>query len=255
MPALNTANSIDTEAISLFSMQTDPPSSSPLRPAVSPITPVADVGQLAFHEQPARFPSTSAFVYQPFCVPSSEDNDLDVIAVRSALSLLQLQRERSKRNIKSLEALKRAAVGDPHAFMYEVQAQRLHCSRSSTDPLGPTFLEIPVDGNAAAGNLESHGRDGKYAEPPAVVSVKPPAFPSIPKAQNVIRCPPVNWAKYHVVGEGLDNLHDNQKQVSISENDLAPTQRSIMCPYSPFIDHASELNPMKTNEISAHAPF
>ena len=35
-------------------------------------------------------------------------------------------------------------------------------------------------------------------------------FPKLPEPQNVFRCPPVNWAKYHVVGESLDKLHEEQ---------------------------------------------
>lgn len=32
----------------------------------------------------------------------------------------------------------------------------------------------------------------------------------LPKPQNVIRCPPVNWNQYAVVGESLDKLHQDQ---------------------------------------------
>ncbi|KAL9067567.1 MAG: hypothetical protein Q9157_006771, partial [Trypethelium eluteriae] len=35
-------------------------------------------------------------------------------------------------------------------------------------------------------------------------------FPKLPGMQNIFRCPPVNWAKYHVVGESLDKLHEEQ---------------------------------------------
>ena len=37
------------------------------------------------------------------------------------------------------------------------------------------------------------------------------SFPPIPLPQNIVRCPPVNWAKYHVIGESLDKLHAEQQ--------------------------------------------
>ena len=36
-------------------------------------------------------------------------------------------------------------------------------------------------------------------------------FPPIPGPQNIVRCPPINWSKYHIVGESLDKLHEEQK--------------------------------------------
>lgn len=32
----------------------------------------------------------------------------------------------------------------------------------------------------------------------------------LPKPQTVVRCPPINWAQYGVVGESLDKLHAEQ---------------------------------------------
>src|SRR5262249_18341694 len=35
-------------------------------------------------------------------------------------------------------------------------------------------------------------------------------FPSLPTPQNIFRCPPINWAKYHISGEPLDRMHEEQ---------------------------------------------
>lgn len=40
----------------------------------------------------------------------------------------------------------------------------------------------------------------------------PPAWRTLPKPQNVVRCPPINWAQYGVVGESLDKLHAEQQR-------------------------------------------
>lgn len=37
-----------------------------------------------------------------------------------------------------------------------------------------------------------------------------PAWRKLPKPQTVVRCPPVNWSQYAVVGESLDKLHAEQ---------------------------------------------
>jgi hypothetical protein len=36
------------------------------------------------------------------------------------------------------------------------------------------------------------------------------SWSSLPKPQNIVRCPPVNWSQYAVVGESLDKLHAEQ---------------------------------------------
>lgn len=33
----------------------------------------------------------------------------------------------------------------------------------------------------------------------------------LPTAQNIVRCPPINWSQYAVVGDSLDKLHKDQQ--------------------------------------------
>ena len=71
----------------------------------------------------------------------------------------------------------------------------------------------------------------------------------IPGSQNVVRMPPVNWAQYHIVGESLDKLHEEQRRRPvggdvIGEEDLRPREGGrergeehvIARPYDPFVD-------------------
>jgi hypothetical protein len=39
----------------------------------------------------------------------------------------------------------------------------------------------------------------------------PKAWPKLPTPQNIVRCPPINWNQYAVVGESLDKLHADQQ--------------------------------------------
>lgn len=45
-------------------------------------------------------------------------------------------------------------------------------------------------------------REGRWKE----------GVPAIPRPQDVVRMPAVNWAKYGVVGESLDKLHEEQRE-------------------------------------------
>lgn len=69
---------------------------------------------------------------------------------------------------------------------------------------------------------------------------------TIPDPQNVIRMPPVNWAQYHVVGESLDRLHEEQRLRPTGgipaggdpSSLLASTRKEavVAAPYDPFVD-------------------
>ena len=64
-------------------------------------------------------------------------------------------------------------------------------------------------------------------------------FGTIPKPQNVVRMPPINWAKYHIVGEPLDKMHEEQRNRPFAgvprqdANQRAP-EHFIAAPYRPL---------------------
>ena len=68
------------------------------------------------------------------------------------------------------------------------------------------------------------------------------AYGPFPRPQNIVRCPPINWAKYHVVGEALDKLHEEQISHPTSgepqkDIDLARSPKyMIAAPYRPWTD-------------------
>ncbi|KAF2253047.1 hypothetical protein BU26DRAFT_213859 [Trematosphaeria pertusa] len=222
-------------------------SRSPNRPPVSPITPTVSVAQLAPIERPDPRnrvvpPPTATFRQQPPSVPISESENPDAIALRSAISLLQLQREKSKRDLKALEDLKAAAVSDPQGFVHSLREQRAQAAGAHHDILTPTLSDISESARREAGDgLEQ--RDGVARKDSADVdgaTTDLSKFPSIPQPQNVVRCPPVNWAKYHIVGEPLDRMHEEQRQYPGSlepprtqQGTKAPPH-AVAAPYSPL---------------------
>ncbi|KAF2498601.1 hypothetical protein BU16DRAFT_548320 [Lophium mytilinum] len=234
---------------------------SPRRPPVSPLTPVATLAQLATVPADSNVqerilpPQPATFMKQPAPVPISESENPDVIAMRSAISLLQLQREKSKRDLLTLEKLKTAAVAEPEAFVRELRAGRLQSANPASNILAPT-LDDPDAGGSSSGNegerLDAR-KDSADTSPPELKS----KFPPVPAPQNIFRAPPVNWAKYHIVGESLDKLHEEQRQRP-SSGEPSRDQRAplhvIAAPYSPFTDKIGELHPMQTRRGSKKPP-
>jgi murein DD-endopeptidase MepM/ murein hydrolase activator NlpD len=182
-------------------------------------------------------------------VPISESDNPDAIALRSAISLLQLQREKSKRDLKTLEELKAVAVSDPQGFVRSIQAQRIQPSKTNNDPLSPTLADVSgslLDSTFGAENEQRNGderKDSVDGESGADSSTK---FPTIPQPQNIIRCPPVNWAKYHIVGESLDKMHKEQRQYPGSvepprnQQGAKAPPHAVSAPYSPFTDSVGD---------------
>jgi hypothetical protein len=176
-------------------------------------------------------------------VAISESENPDAIALRSAISLLQLQREKSKRDLKALADLKSAAVSDPAAFARSIQDQRAHASPSNNHVLAPTLAGLAEEAHDAAHVPVVQPGAGEHKDL-TMTETKPstPKLPAIPQPQNVVRCPPVNWAKYHIVGEPLDKMHEEQRKwpgQSVpprTQSGARLPPHAIAAPYSPFTD-------------------
>lgn len=83
-----------------------------------------------------------------------------------------MQRQRAAADIQALNRVKDQAVEDPDAFVRDL----------------------------VAGKVNSEGAGGDSTR----------EWASLPKKQDVVRCPPINWSQYAVVGESLDKLHNEQ---------------------------------------------
>lgn len=204
--------------------------------------------------------------------PITFDDNPDVLALKSAITILQLQRQRATADIQALNRAKVAALEDPGAFVADLAAGRIGMAG---DPLlngpgsgGDGSSEDDDDGNDEDGDedqdpdedMKSEGSDGDDDKDDEEASSnpesrqdqdgdipmsgarlstsrpngntkrkiaatkksrvnktarQPPKDPSktwrtLPKPQTVVRCPPINWAQYAVVGEPLDKLHREQ---------------------------------------------
>ena len=219
-------------------------SASPPAPPYSPITPVLTTSDLA--------PSNGAFTYgpppdptprPPPPAPFSEEDNPDAMALRSAISILQIQRQQSLRDMKLLEQQKKLAVADPKGFAASLMAGRIKSTGAGALVVGPDpgmYAQESTNGDHMDGDGTDDEEEVKKAIP------EESKFADFPAQQNIVRCPPINWSKYHIVGESLDKLHEEQRRRPTSgepHTDAEPArapEHVIAAPYSPWTDKLSK---------------
>ena len=282
MPALTVPSAPSTTENGLKSEVQAP---SPTAPPYSPITPTMSASLPAnstvaadnanFHAHPAFAQSHNAAVVAqnartisegsasqqsagnlrpPAPEPIHMSDNPDAIALRAATSILQLQRQQALRDLKLLEVQKEKALEDPEGFARGVSEGKIKARGMS----GILPLSSDHDGTEARddGRGDRPDTDKEFDGNKDQHTNKNDTFGTIPSAQNVVRMPPVNWAKYHVVGESLDKLHEEQRvrpslgQATRDENQR-PGERAqesvIAAPYNPWIDKVDE-KPTRTKK-------
>ncbi|MCJ1315408.1 hypothetical protein MMC15_000727 [Xylographa vitiligo] len=215
-------------------------SESPSAPPYSPITPLMPTATLApapiHHGEDFPAPTTE----RAAPVPISESDNPDAIALRSAISVLQIQRQRTLRDLQTLERQKSIAVADPELFAHELSSGNVK-SASRCGILGENSDSEVLENHTDLSRVVSATQEGT-------------SFGIIPAPQNVVRCPPVNWAKYLIVGEALDNLHEEQRSRPSSgepQRDFETFRESdhvVAAPYRPWADKIPA-SPAQTRSI------
>ena len=207
-----------------------PQKGSPSAPPFSPLTPEMTYSTMASNSTTADSNCTQdAHLDRPL-QPFSESDNPDAIALRSAISILQIQRGQALKDLKVLEEQKLWAAAAPEKFVQglangEIQTRSKNLFGASNEQLiGPS-----------KGHDHTSTNEG-FSE----------TFGHIPGPQNVVRCPAINWAKYHVVGEGLDRLHEQQKlrpepgeperEDESEPEPEKPPKAVVAAPYSPWVD-------------------
>lgn len=206
-------------------------SDSPTSPPFSPITPVMsnELPPESSQYQHASQP-TEVLPLQPF----SESDNPDAIALRSAISILQIQRQQALRDLTTLEKQKKSAAADPKAFTTALMTGEV--KEVPTGPLSSrTSFRLPSD------NVQKQNGERSESDTEAHKKTTRSAFGDIPGSQDVVRCPPINWAKYHVLGQPLDTLHEEQRRRPLDgqrseDGQNRGEQHVIAAPYDPFSD-------------------
>ncbi|KAH8820369.1 hypothetical protein F5884DRAFT_849632 [Xylogone sp. PMI_703] len=251
MPALtvNTAPSAATGTPAAGSQVTTTPpngrsntgshsrSSSPVQPPYSPITPTLGPARLPTAASTSTSPraqdgssalttSTTQLtrIYshsqpnqtsmpQPPLERISFDSNPDALALKSAISILQIQQRKAVGDIQNLQRIKERAMEDPEGFARALAAGKV---KTRSDPLfSPSAMdEDDEDDEEDAGGAYNNGNGGSRipgSSMPATLEESTTAWPVIPTPQNIVRCPPINWTQYAIIGDSLDKLHADQQ--------------------------------------------
>lgn len=122
----------------------------------------------------------------------------------------------------ALQNAKKAALEEPLAFVIDLQSNRIrmrgetvgggdHDEDSSSDD---DENEADGDTKMAEGDGHRTKQSGSKSDPDAMavdgISNQPKPWATLPSKQSVVRCPPINWGQYAIVGESLDKLHKEQ---------------------------------------------
>ncbi|KAI0189382.1 hypothetical protein EV127DRAFT_341248 [Xylaria flabelliformis] len=187
--------------------QPSPRSSSPVRPTYSPITP--PLNATAFPPRPtythnSHVDATAAPPPPP--EPIDFHSNPDVLALKSAISILQMQRRKAERDMAALDRVKSAALAEPEAFVRDLTTGQV---RVEGEGLFVGSVKDKDDDSDSDSSSTTQEKPNIKADPD-VERPGPPPWTQIPKPQNVVRCPPINWSQYAVVGESLDKLHNEQ---------------------------------------------
>lgn len=224
---------------------------SPPRPPVSPITPVLGptrpsqgVGD-ANHAQQSGFILTHSqpkqrVIPQPPPVAIDLESNPDVLAVKSAIALLQFQAKSARQDMQTVQQIKRRAMQDPEAFLDAASAGLI--SPSDIPPL-MRCVDDDEDAHDSMGDQHLPGN--------GVRESSQSTWPQIPVPQEIVRCPPINWHRYAVEGDELERIHTLERQRPSQGNpqilqpdgelrDGAPGERrddvGIASPYRPGKD-------------------
>jgi len=205
-------------------------------------------------------------------MPFSSEDSSDAIALRAAISSLQLQKKKAQDDMRVLENVKRQAVAQPEAFVrhvldggggrsaqparFDVRQTPTRDDEESSDDMATDGRRIATDKTQVPEIPDSQSTSfasSAQSQPASSIQRSFTTFPELPQPQDVVRCPPINWSKYHILGVPLQRLH-NQQQASPNDGagGLSRTRNGdivIAAPYDAFTDQ------LDTNNSGTHAAY
>ena len=150
------------------------------------------------------------------------------------MSILQMQRQQALKDMRTLDKQKTSALEDVEGFAKALAEGSLKMRNAAS-----VLPEGSADDDDDEKKEEAEKTDGQARVDVQDREVRRGGFGQmeIPSAQNVVRMPPINWAKYHIVGESLDRLHKEQKfRPTARVPESTRKEAEIAAPYDPFVD-------------------
>ena len=229
--------------------------SSPPQPPYSPITPTLGAARLATGHNAHRARYThekqepQIGVSLPPLIPVDFSSNPDVLALQATISILQLQKKRAEADAHTLQRIKEKALSAPEQFVTALAKGEV---KVAGDPLFHPSEDVDSD-------AEVEGA-GKAKKGGAVPKEK---WETIPKPQNIVRMPPINWNQYAVMGESLDKLHEDQMahptdgvpqrlgsdgQLISGGDGMRHETTHIATPYRPGVDKTEKMGTRKAGK-------
>lgn len=235
-----------TQGASPSTRQAEPaaPVPEPLSPQFRPIhstTPIPPPTIPTFHRQTFTHkqhpPQAESIPQPPPPEPVDFNENVDVIALESAILLLQRQKQKAEEDIRQLQRIKQEATTKPAEFVQDLASGRVGQGPQAgvvpdggggdqddsededdddegEDGESDAEMEDKDGGEASSSGLgpspmEAPGKGKTAASAPAPQPPRrpQPSWTSLPTPQDVVRMPAINWSKYAVVGESLEKLH------------------------------------------------
>ena len=175
------------------------------------------------------------------------------------MSILQIQKRKAEEDIRNLAKIKKRALEDPEGFAAAVAAGKVE---TKSDSLFNPSADDDDDGDDDDDNDEDvEMEEVDPTTQAAAEDRRQKEWGKLPKPQNIVRCPPINWQKYAIIGESLDKLHDDQKsrptegkpQIMGPDGQLRyggdgtrrPADLGIAAPYKPGRDKIEKMSTRK----------
>jgi hypothetical protein len=192
---------------------------------------------------------------KPDATPIADSDNVDVIALRSAISILQLQHQTAQRDIRALDRLRQDALLDPEAYVKEL-VRRVNERASQTAAAGgggsgggvgggagPADLLAPTVGNllAALGSEHELLRLDPRSEPEVLAEEAPAGTPNA-KAKSATATKLQKKGDEQANGGSSDKDSDAEMEDD-SDEDSKPAQHSKF-PVAPTAQNVYRMPPV-----------
>ncbi|KAG8530724.1 uncharacterized protein KY384_004081 [Bacidia gigantensis] len=234
------------------------------QPSLQSLSQHAQYEQEPVHQAPEHPPSRPVAAAPQFQETPTKPVDLatnpDAMALRAAMSVLELQRQQALRDMATLERQKGMALAEPQEFAEALQRGDIKSKDTLRNGIDSAYSSESESDESVEPSPVPDSRDTDARERTEGKAERAREFGELPVAQNVVRTPPINWKKYHIVGPALDKLHEAERkdptegrprtdedlrmeilrskakegQVATFTNQMG--QRPIQAPFDPFRD-------------------
>ncbi|RKF83527.1 hypothetical protein GcM3_012046 [Golovinomyces cichoracearum] len=181
------------------------PSSPSKSPPFSPITPSpghpCSISKNATQTRFVHSQTLQTTIAPPSPKPINFHENIDVLALKSTISLLQLQKATATRDIRTLQRIKIRALQNPQEFARALMSGDI---KTRSDPLFHPGSNFDKHDKEDVQSISTDQNDHQFPRPTTC------SWEKLPAPQNIVRAPPINFAQYAIVPDSLDKLHSDQ---------------------------------------------